>query len=412
VSRPHILFVSVQGHGHVYPSLGVVRELVDRGHRVTYLTTPLFADDVKAVGAEVAHYRSVFDDVHVPDMVRMDDAEAQLHLIYLRENIAILEAAAAACDDDIPDLIVYDVFPFIAGRLLATKWGRPAVRLWPIFAANEHYSIFEALWASAGLRHPADVPAFQPRMAALLADYGIDTPIREFWDAIEDLNIVFIPRSFQIAGESFDDRFVFVGPSFSERLPRECRSPDPEQPIALVSLGNTFNEHPEFFRACAEAFAGTPWHVVMAIGKFLDPAAVGVLPPNVEAHRWVSFLDVLPRASVFITQGTTGAVMEALSWGCPLVVVPHFASEAVPSAERVIALGLGYHLGLDPTDPRAIYDTARRAAADAALKRRVRQVQAEIRGAGGPRLAAEAMETFLAMTPGRGSARSGVRLAS
>jgi len=396
MSEQHILFVSVQGHGHVYPSLGVVSELVGRGHRVTYLTTPLFDDEVTAAGAEVAHYRSVFDDVHVPDMVAMDDAEAQLHLIYLRENVAILEAAEAACDDDVPDLVVYDVFPFVAGRLLATRWRRPAVRLSPIFAANEHYSIFEALWQSAGFRHPADVPAFRPAMVELLAAYGLSTPIREFWDAVEDLNIVFIPKSFQIAGETFDERFVFVGPSISpQRLERKWRPPDPERRIALVSLGNQFNEHPEFFRACAEAFAGTPWHLVMAIGGFLDPAALGPMPPNVEVHPWVSFMDVLPQARVFITHGTTGAVMEALYWGCPLVVVPHFASEAAPSANRVVDMQLGYRLGPDRIDPATIYDTARRVADDQNVAQRVLALQAEIRAAGGPRLAADAIESYL-----------------
>jgi hypothetical protein len=33
-----------------------------------------------------------------------------------------------------------------------------------------------------------------------------------------DLNIVFLPRAFQPAGETFDERFVFVGPSLWPHL--------------------------------------------------------------------------------------------------------------------------------------------------------------------------------------------------
>jgi MGT family glycosyltransferase len=392
----HILVLSVQGHGHVYPSLGPVGELVKRGHRVSYLTTPLFTDVVEAAGARAVHYRSAFDDFHVPDVVTQADAEAQMHLIYLKENEAILRAAEAAFDRDPPDLVVYDVFPFIAGRLLATEWGRPAVRLSPIFAANEHYSIFESLWNSHGYRHPADVDAFRPKMVELLAEYGITTPIREFWNAIEDLNIVFIPRTFQIAGETFDDRFAFVGPSFTDqRTESTWAPPNPDDPVLLVSLGNQFNEHPEFFRACADAFAGTRWHVVMSVGGFIDPATLGPLPPNVEAHQWIPFLAVLQHASAALTQGTTGAVMEALHWGVPLVVVPHFATEAAPSADRVVDLGLGYRLRPDQIDPQGIRAAVEKLAADDAVLHRVRQMQQDIRRAGGATAAADESEAYL-----------------
>jgi dTDP-L-oleandrosyltransferase len=393
--QQHILFVNVQGHGHVYPSLGLVSELTRRGHRVTYVTTPLFTDDVATTGARVVHYRSVFDDVHVPELAAAQDAEALLHLYYLRENVAILRAAEAALAGDVPDLVVYDVFPFIAGRLLATRWGVPAVRLSAIFAANEHYSIFEALWRSNGQRHPADVEAFQPEMKALLAEYGVEPDIRAFWNAIEDLNIVFIPRSFQIAAETFDDRFVFVGPNLDRPRQPSWEPPADGGPVLLVSLGNQFNEHPEFFRACAEAFAGTPWHVVLAIGSFLDPADLGELPPNATAYRWVPFLSVLRHASVCITQGTTGAVMDALHRGCPLIVVPHFAPEAVPSADRVVELGLGIKLAPQDLEPAAIRRAAEALVADPAVRERVRAAGAEIASAGGAARGADAVEAHL-----------------
>lgn len=48
----HIAMFSIAAHGHVNPSLEVIRELVARGHRVTYAVPPVLADKVAATGAE------------------------------------------------------------------------------------------------------------------------------------------------------------------------------------------------------------------------------------------------------------------------------------------------------------------------------------------------------------------------
>ncbi|PZG24388.1 glycosyl transferase [Micromonospora craterilacus] len=393
----HILFANVQGHGHVYPSLGLVSELVRRGHRVSYVTTPLFADAVTAAGATVVPYKSEFDTFHVPEVVTREDAETQLHLVYVRENEAILRAAEEGLDDDVPDLVVYDIFPFIAGRLLATRWQRPAVRLSGGFAANEHYSLFEELWKSHGQRHPADVAAVNAVIVELLARYGVHTPVRQFWNEIEDLNIVFLPKSFQPFAETFDDeRFAFVGPTLTHRpVTTGWQPPTPDTPVLLVSLGNQFNEHPEFFRTCADAFAGTPWQVVLAIGGFLDPATLEPLPPNAEAHAWIPFHEVLPYADACVTHGTTGAVLESLAAGVPLALVPHFATEAAPSARRIVELGLGYELTPDQVEPATIRATVERLRGDAALRERVDRMQREILAAGGPPSAADRIERHL-----------------
>jgi dTDP-L-oleandrosyltransferase len=401
MSPRHILVVNVQGHGHVYPSLGLVGELARRGHRVSYLTGPAFAPEITAAGATPVLYKSEFDDFHVPDVVGEDDAETQLHLVYVRENVAIVRAAEEALRDDPPDLVAYDIMPFLAGRLLAKRWHCPAVRLNGGFAENEHYSMFEAMWASHGHRHPADVEAVNTVLVDLLAEYGISTPVKEFWREVEELNIIFLPRSYQIAPDTFDNRFYFAGPNFTGRLQGETwQPPRPGVPVVLVSLGNTFNEHPEFFKACAEAFADSAWHVVMAIGRFLDPETLGPLPPNVETHAWIPFHAVLEHATVCLIQGTTGATMEAMDLGVPLVLMPHFATEAAPFAHRTVELGLGYDLPADRIDPAGIRAVVDRLAADTVVRQRVLRMQRDVRASGGAVGAADEVETYL-RRPGR-----------
>ncbi|MGW3960887.1 macrolide family glycosyltransferase [Amycolatopsis sp. NPDC005003] len=394
--RPqHIAFVNVAGHGHVYPSLAVVAELTARGHRVSYVTTEEFTGAVEKAGARALRYGSEIADSDVPAIIEGADAETRMHLLYLAENLALLEAAEDQLGDDPPDLVVYDVFPFIAGRLLAARWRRPAVRLYPILAANEHYSIFDAIWETAGYRHPAELDDFRAKMTEVLAMYGIRQPIRRFWDAIEDFNVVFVPRAFQVAADTFDDRFAFVGPSFTrDRLAERWDPPAGGAPVALVSLGTTHNRRSEFFRECAAAFAGTPWHVVMSVGRELDPASLGPLPPNVEVHQWISHLAVLEHARVCVTHGATGTLMEALYHGCPLIVAPHSA-EAEPTARRVPELGLGYALEPGEVTAESVAALVRKLDGDDATRARVRAMRAEIREAGGGARAADEITAYL-----------------
>jgi len=119
----------------------------------------------------------------------------------------------------------WSVFHFIADKLLPKKLNRPGERINGV-ASNEHYSIREDMRRSLGQGYPEEFERTRRRIKMLLSEFGIDHPIRQFWDEVDDFNVVFIPRSFQIAGETFDERFVFTGPSFTtQRLEPQWRRP-------------------------------------------------------------------------------------------------------------------------------------------------------------------------------------------
>jgi UDP:flavonoid glycosyltransferase YjiC (YdhE family) len=60
-----ILVFSVPAHGHVNPTLPVVRELVSRGEQVAYYLTGEFEPQIRHIGAEFAASRT-FNQVPVP----------------------------------------------------------------------------------------------------------------------------------------------------------------------------------------------------------------------------------------------------------------------------------------------------------------------------------------------------------
>lgn len=396
----HILFAVIGGAGHVLPALGLAAELVARGHRVTYLTTESFADAVIATGAQFAPYKSVFEDIALPDVVAAQDPETYSRMLFLDENVALLRAAEEHLDADRPDLVAYDIFPIITGRLLAARWQRPAVCLSGAFTSNEHYNIWQQMVEAHGHRPWADNETFRSAVEILLAEYGLKQSVADIFREPEAYTIAFYPRSWQIHGETFDDRFAYVGPSFApQRLTAGWQPPGDGRPVLLVSLGTGFNDHPDFFRAVARSFAGSPWHVVMAIGTS-RPQDVGELPPNVETHEWISFMEVLPHADVLLTQGTVGATMEAMYWGVPLVVFSEFAAEARPTAERSLELGLGHELSLAQVQAGELPAVVDRVLADDRVRENVRRMHEDVRAAGGPEAAADGIENYLRRTAG------------
>ena len=47
-----IVFFSIPAHGHTNPTLGVVRELVSRGHQVWYYSYEAFREKIEAAGGK------------------------------------------------------------------------------------------------------------------------------------------------------------------------------------------------------------------------------------------------------------------------------------------------------------------------------------------------------------------------
>jgi MGT family glycosyltransferase len=88
--------------------------------------------------------------------------------------------------------------------------------------------------------------------------------------------------------------------------------------------------------------------VVIAIGRYTDPADIGPVPPTVELHRWVPQFAVLRRAAVFVTHAGMGGCTEGLYQGVPMVAVPQ-AVDQFGNADRLVELGVGRRLDVDAT---------------------------------------------------------------
>lgn len=388
----HIAFFNFPAFGHINPNLGVVQELVRRGHKVTCTTTDHFAPAIEASGARPVPYTSVFGDYYTSPYT--PEALKGEGLRCFNEAKTLAASVEDFYADDRPDLVVYDFMAWGA-RFYAAKHDVPAVRLFPSYGANEHFAIHEK-FPVAEMSDPL-VMDMLTQLEAHLPDIGLEgTSAMEFLTKIEDLGIIFLPREFHYDGDTFDERFVFAGPCLGDRSAFQGTwQPTGDRPVLLISLGTAATGWPEFFTMAVEAFRDAPFEVVMAVGDHVDAAELGDLPAHFHVSRHVPQLDVLRHASLFITHGGMNSTMESLYNGVPMVVIPQM-NEQRANGLRVEELGLGRLLAAADTTAVSLRKHADDVHADQGIKDRVTALQTTMRQVDGPVVAADAIEGFLA----------------
>ena len=299
-----MLFATGQGGGHFGPLVPFARECERAGHEVL-IAAPA------AARAMVERAGFAFHALGEPDgrdaawaPVFANDGPGAERVI--RELFVGLDARAALprmlelVEQWRPDVIVRETTEF-ASCVAAERFDVRLVDVGPHLEA--------AIDAGGALRAIA---------AAALDELG---PHR-FGEAV----LTCAPRSLD-TGDSDVLRF---------RLPTAERI---DASLVYVSLGSEVRD-PEPVRAAAHALADVPKRVLVTTGNRVDPAALGPLPANVHAERWVPQATVMPHAAAMVGHGGSGGTLAALAAGVPLALTPLFV-DGPANAERVAALGAG-----------------------------------------------------------------------
>ncbi|MDN5384592.1 macrolide-inactivating glycosyltransferase [Streptomyces sp. LB8] len=390
----HIAMFSIAAHGHVNPSLEVIRELVARGHRVTYAIPPVFADKVAATGAEVRLWHSTLpspdDDPSAWGTTLLDHVEP-----FLDDAIQALPQLSEAYEGDEPDLVLYDIAAYPA-RVLARRWGVPAISLSPSLVAWEGYEeeVAEPMWAKP--RKTERGRAYYARFEAWLKENGI-TQHPDLFVGRPARSLVLIPRVLQPHADRVDEKvYTFVGACQGDRSAEgDWQRPAGAEKVVLVSLGSAFTKQPAFYRECVRAFAGLPgWHLVLQIGRHVDPAELGDVPADVEVRSWVPQPAVLRQADLFVTHAGAGGSQEGLATATPMIAVPQ-AVDQFGNADMLQDLGVARHIPKEQATAEALRAAALALVDDPEVARRLKAVQAEMAQEGGTQRAADLIEAEL-----------------
>jgi MGT family glycosyltransferase len=209
------LLANIPARGHINPTLPVVADLVARGEHVIYCLPPEDESLVCPTGATFRPVANSFPEARERKGGAMSLSELPAAAVRsaIRTLPELLEIVAA----DTPSYVVYDGY-CLAGRLVAQLAGLPAVATYATFAFNEQVLLSVTSGRLSDPSAQRGLPGFEEAMQELVAKFG--APPIGLFDLLhhpEPLNIAFLPREFQPAGETFDGHWVFVGPSLAPR---------------------------------------------------------------------------------------------------------------------------------------------------------------------------------------------------
>jgi len=244
-----ILFFSIPAHGHVNPTLPLVRELIARGHAVRYYNAETFREKIEASGAAFIPIDAFMPPA--PDDLKKRAGKDFASLIEMAAHVtlAMEPTFAQEISSNPPDLIIADSV-CLWGGLLAQKYRLPFVCSTTTFAFNQHT-------AKRMKQHPGEILRMILGMGriekklSLLRENGFDAPNLPslIGNDADTHTIVYTSRRFQPEADTFSDRYAFVGPLVMQEYPRAAR----ERPLCYVSLGTVLHDAPRFYRACIRA---------------------------------------------------------------------------------------------------------------------------------------------------------------
>jgi MGT family glycosyltransferase len=395
------VFFNVPGHGHVNPSLPLVAELARRGHQITYFITEKYRARVEAAGARFQPYATVPDDYF--EARRLDGGHPQKVAYNLITTAGeILPELLNATRANQPDYIMFDgmcPWGYLVARILNIA-SVASLALMPLSSPPPSAMmnlqmlglILPMVFRDFGMGLEAN-----KRSRALGKKYNIP-PLgpMTLLNASGDICISYTSSYFQPFANTVSEAVRFVGWTLNETTANDSFPFEQmqERRLIYVSLGTINNDDAAFFKTCIEAFTGSDYFVVMSTGNGINPESFGVLPENIVIRSWIPQIDVLKRASLFITHGGMNSLHDGLYLGVPLLLVPQQAEQTL-NALRVVELGAGLMLKKAQVNVQAIRHNAAQLLTNSNFKSEAERIGDTFRAAGGAVRAADEVELLL-----------------
>lgn len=334
-----IVFFNIPAYGHIHPTLGVVRELTARGHRVWYYAYRQFRPLIEEAGATFLSCDEwdVQRSLTPGDGARLGRDLAFSTRILVETALALEEPVCRMLEELEPDVIVADSMA-IWGRLFARKLGIPLVSSTTTFAFNRQSAGVIRQSGGEMLRLLWAMPAIHRQLRRLQRrGYAVNSVLDILASDPQTDTLVYTSPEFQPCAETFSEKYTFVGPSLrpvTETVEKR------REVLVYISMGTVDNDLLPLYRACVEALREKPWQVILSVGTQVDPEALGPLPPDMTALPRVDQMAVLQQADVFLSHCGMNSACESLYFGVPLVMLPR-TPEQRGVAARAEELGAG-----------------------------------------------------------------------
>ncbi|MGZ4371518.1 MAG: nucleotide disphospho-sugar-binding domain-containing protein [Gaiellaceae bacterium] len=393
--------------GRLYPLVGTLLELADRGHHVAVRCG---IDDVERLRAAGLDARSLRSEI---ERFEPDDWRARTRFGALSKGLGQFGERAPFQLRDLEQAIEAE-----QPHVLFVDEGA-----WGAAAAAERSGLPWAFSIVSPVPLPSrDAPPFglglRPRrdrlgrlrdrvakpltlgtlerviakhMNPLHAEIGLP-PIKKIEDVYLAASVVlaYTAEPFEYPRSDWPAKVKLVGPGLWEP-PAEppVWLDELRQPLVLITCSTLFQNDRRLAEVACSSFAGEPFDVVITTAD-VDPSGLDA-PVNVHIERFVPHAPLLERAVCVVCPAGMGITQKALAHGVPVVAVP-FGRDQPEVARRVEVAGAGVRLPARKLSPDRLRDAVRRAIE---LRPSAVRIAAAFTAAGGAIAAANELEALI-----------------
>ncbi len=392
------IFQTMPAYGHLNPMLGVAEELVQRGQQVLIYNTKEFKEKIENVGAEFREVPLKDPSLDISNLRILHNA-LSIADFSLRATKLLIDPLINEIEKEKPDCLIHDSLS-LWGKIAGLKTQVPTVSLVPSMAINTQLIVSQTPLLLddyvQAFSHPHTFFNIINQFRKSYTKKGLIPPFFfDMFSNVEKLNIVFTSRQFQPLEDSFNDSYKFVGPIVYDRNEKQPeRLSNKGKPLIYVALGTVYNDNIEVYRSIISALKHVGNESFVSIGKYIDPSELGNIPSNVHIAKYFPQLEMLNKASVFISHCGMNSVNESLYFGVPLLMLPIIQEQKI-NARRVEELGAGIYFKKKPIDTRLFIESIYSLLNETKYTNAAKHVGKSLRSSGGAKKAGEHILNYL-----------------
>jgi MGT family glycosyltransferase len=347
----NFLFAVFPVTGHVNPGLPIARELVARGHRVRWHSTPRFKRAIETTGARWLPYERALqiDEERVEAMFpdRPAAGIAQLRFDIERVFVEIVRGQmrdlAIELDREPADVIVGDSTAAVGGfvkEITGTKWavyGISPIAMPSIDTAPFGLGILPSRSVLGRLRNRflywlVDEVIFRRANELhqeMRSDFGLPPSNRSLFDVARDADLYLqsTTPSFEYPRTDMPAHVRFIGASIPQppagwQPPSWWSELDGRRRVVLLTQGTINNDYNQLIRPAIRALAKENCIVIVTTGSHPpEDLKIDPLPANVRVERFIPYAHLMPKVDLLVTNGGYGSIQIALAHGVPVVAI-------------------------------------------------------------------------------------------
>jgi UDP:flavonoid glycosyltransferase YjiC (YdhE family) len=337
-----LLFSVLPSYGHLYPLIPLALAARDAGNEVFFATAEECHRSLKAFGLQAIRagidfggaYAEAARSIQARELTERDAATQQARMFGSAFPRAFVADLVPLIRELRPDLVVYGALH--AGGFFASKLtGTPAVC----------HGCGRAPAGAELARHPL-LSMMWEELLPLARRLGVEVS-ESFSPGYGDPYLDVCPPALRhplFAARANHRPLRLVPINEPCAFPEWVLTRRSERPVVYVTMGSVFNE-PRMLREIIDGVSLHEVDVLVATGR-MPIEALGALPDNVHAERWVPQAELLSAFDLIVHHGGDGTLFAALHAGLPQLIVPQVIGQDLV-AEAVAAAGAAECLAND-----------------------------------------------------------------